>query len=372
MPRKVLLKKVKRIVVKVGTSSVSEKGRLSDKKILKIVNEINILRKGGLEVVLVTSGAITAGCATLNKIRAGLSIPEKQALAAVGQAELINYYRKLFNKKGINIGQILLTDDDVRHRTRFLNARNTFNSLMSLDIVPIVNENDSVVINEIKIGDNDTLSAQVVNIVDAELLVILSDIKGFYWDLNDPEPVKKVKKITAEIYKRGGGTSSSCGTGGMFTKLKAADIIMKSGGMMIIADSTEKNILPRIMAGEEVGTLFIADGGKTLTSRKKWIVSRAAKGRLYLDKGACEAVIHRKKSLLSSGIRKIDGIFKPGDFVELADESENIIAKGIVNYSVSELNQALGLKTDKLKIIFGDKFLNEVVHRDNLVVFHEE
>ncbi len=372
MPRKVLLKKVKRIVVKVGTSSVSEKGSLSEKKILKIVNDISILRKRGLEVVLVTSGAITAGCATLKKDRSGLSIPEKQALAAVGQAELINFYRKLFNKKGINIGQILLTDDDVRHRTRFLNARNTFNTLLALGVLPIVNENDSVVINEIKIGDNDTLSAQVVNIIDAELLIILSDIKGFYWDLSDSEPVKKIKKITSEVYKRGGGSSSSCGTGGMFTKLKAADMILKSGGIMVIADSTEKNILPRIMDGGEIGTIFMADNGKTLPSRKKWIVSRAAKGRLLLDKGACDAVIHRKKSLLSSGIKKIYGIFKPGDFVELIDDLENVIAKGIVNYSNHELAEIIGLKALALKDIYGNKFLNEVVHRDNLVVFHEE
>ena len=368
MPRKSLINKVKKIVVKVGTSTISTDGALSPQKIGKIVSSVSVLKRQGYQIVIVSSGAISAGASTLKKKKDSLSIPEKQAMASVGQAVLINEYRRLFEHEGFSVGQILLTEDDVKHRRRFLNARNTLEKLLELGVVPVVNENDSVVVKEIKFGDNDTLSAHVAGLINADLLVLLSDINGFYLDLSDAEPVEEIHKITDDIMERCGDTGSEYGTGGMITKIRAAEIILRFGEMMIIANGNEKDVLLRIMRGEKVGTIFTGNA-KPLSSRKKWLAARAHKGSIVIDEGAVEALVHKKKSLLASGILSISGPFDMGDIVEITSLSRKRIGKGVVKYNHNELQMIKGKSTREMEKIFGIRFYDEVIHRDDLIMY---
>jgi glutamate 5-kinase len=270
MPRKTLLKGVKRIVVKVGTSSLTDDDVISKHKIERLAADITGLLSRGYQVVLVTSGAISAGAGALHRQRNSLTIPERQALASVGQAILIDEYRHCFQGRGYAVGQILLTEDDVKHRRRFLNARHTMEALLEMKVIPIVNENDTVVVKEIKFGDNDTLSAHVASLVDADLLILLSDIDGFYWSLKDPEPVDEIRKITAEVTERAGGSGSIGGTGGMVTKLRAAEMMMRFGEKLIIANSSTPGILNRIMDGEKLGPCSSATGRSSAAGRNGW------------------------------------------------------------------------------------------------------
>jgi len=368
MPRKNLLKHVKKIVVKIGTSSITDKGRISIKKISGFVDDVDRLIKKGYRLVIVTSGAIATGATTLGRKRDSITIPEKQALASVGQAILINEYRKHFDKKGIKVGQILLTEDDVKNRKRFVNARHTLDTLMEMGVIPIVNENDSVAIEEIKFGDNDTLSAHVACLIDADLLILLSDIDGFYREMDDPEPVEEIYEITDDVIERAGGSGSDHGTGGMLTKIKAADIIIRFGEMMIIANSRVENILGRIMNGDKIGTIFVGKD-KQLKGKKRWISMRNPRGLIVLDAGAVEALRIKKKSLLASGIKSVTGHFEMGDVVELSDESGNKFGKGSVNYNRSELELIKGKRTADIKGILGSKYFDEVVNRNDLVLY---
>ena len=362
------LNDVNRIVVKVGTTSLTDGGQISESKIKLLVDDIASVREKGYEVILVSSGAIAAGAGDLNMKRDCLTIPQKQALAAVGQTLLINEYRKQFAKKGIKVGQMLLTEDDVKNRKRFLNARNTFNALLQMKVLPIVNENDSVVVSEIKIGDNDTLSAHVVSVTDSQLLILLSDVDGFYWDLSNSKPVELINKITNEIMERAGGTGSTLGSGGMLTKIRAADMIIKCGEKMIIARGSERNIIGRIIAGENIGTLFVGDN-KKMPSRKKWLAISKAKGTIIIDDGAYSALTEGKKSLLPSGIAKIEGTFDVGSSVDICDLKGNIIAKGLSNYTDAELGLIKGKSKKEIEKIMGCKYMDEAVHRDNIIVF---
>ena len=368
MPRKDLIKKVKKIVVKIGTSSITDNGTISRKKIIKFVNGVVLLLNRGYQVVIVSSGAIAVGANTLKKKRSGLSIPQKQALAAVGQTELVNEYKKHFLKRGYHIGQILLTEDDVKHRRRYLNARHTLNSLLDLDVIPIINENDTVVVKEIKFGDNDTLSAHVVSLIDAELLILLSDVDGFFEDINDDNPVEEIYEITEQVFDKARGTGSVVGTGGMYTKILAAEIIIRFGEMMIIANGNDKNILSRIMDGENIGTIFIGKD-MPLRSRKKWLTLRRVNGFLTIDDGAVTALQDKKKSLLASGITSVVGDFDMGDTVDIASQNGQLIGKGIVNYNFEESKRIMGKKTADIKKILGSKYFNEVINRDDLIIF---
>ncbi len=368
MPRKTLMKNVKNVVVKVGSSSLTERGRLSVKKISLFVDGVASLIERGCRVTVVSSGAIAAGAAAVKKDRKTLTIPEKQALAAVGQTLLMNEYRKQFRKKGLHVGQILLTEDDVKHRRRFLNARHTLEALLELGIVPIVNENDSVVIKEIKFGDNDTLSAHVASIIDANLLVILSDIDGFYWDLGDSRPLDRVTEITDEVVKRAGGAGSEYGTGGMMTKIEAARMIIQFGEMMVIARGSEESVLQRILDGERIGTVF-AGNRKQLSSKKKWLALVKRKGTLIVDDGAVEALVAGKKSLLAGGIVRVEGSFDMGDIVEIMNGQKKAVGKGVVNYSSSELHKIMGKKSDEIRAILGIDYFNEVINRDDMLIY---
>jgi len=367
MKRIEFLRRTKRIVVKIGSSSITESDSISPVKISKFASDVTGLKKSGYEVAIVTSGAISSGAGVLKINRNNLSIPDKQALAAVGQAVLMDEYRKCFDKLGFNIGQILLTEDDMRSRKRFLNARNALDSLFKMNVIPVINENDTVTVSEIKFGDNDTLSAHVFNLIEADLLILLSDIDGFYNELDDPEPVYEINKITDDIRSRAGGAGTSHGTGGMITKINAAEMIMRFGGMMIIADGNEKNILTKIISGERKGTLFI--GGQTkLNERKKWISMRKPRGNVVIDDGAVRALVAGKKSLLATGVVNINGKFDMGDIVEISDIQNHIIAKGIVNYRSDELEKIRGKKTSDIKNILYGQYFDEVVNRDDLII----
>lgn len=368
MSREEYLKNVKRIVVKVGTSSITQDGILSPDKLERFVNDTHELLRRKYQIVIVSSGAISAGAGSLGRDRRMLTIPKRQAFASVGQVILVNEYSRCFNLKGRRVGQILLTEDDIKNRRRFLNARNAIEALLDMQIVPIVNENDSVVVKEIKFGDNDTLSAHVTCLMDAELLILLSDVDGFYWDMKDPAPLSHVTKITPELLSRAGGEGSIGGTGGMVTKLRAAELVMQFGGKMIIANSSTEGILGRIMDGEELGTIFTAEG-KRLSGRKRWIGIGKPKGRLTLDTGAVQAVISGKKSLLASGITAVDGLFDMGEVVILQNEAGKPIGKGIVNYKSYELDYIKGKTTTEIKkLLGGSAFFDEVINRDDLIM----
>lgn len=369
MPRKELMRDVRRIVVKVGSSSITEVNGISRQKIENLVSDIVTLRESGHIITIVSSGAVSAGAGALKRSRDNITIPEKQALAAVGQSILMNEYRNSFTARGYEAGQILLTEDDINNRRRYLNVRHTFNSLFDFGIIPVVNENDSVATKELKFGDNDILSAHVTNIVEADLLIILSDIDGFYMDLSDPAPVEEICEITDEVRSRAGGAGSVHGTGGMLSKIKAADIIIKSGEMMIIAGGMINGVLKRILDGEKVGTLFNGRNN-TLCSRKRWIAfSTKTRGRIRIDKGAVKALCRDKKSLLSPGIIDVEGDFDSGDVVEIVDESNELIARGIVNYDCYELDIIKGRRSEEIRDLLVSEYFNEVINRDDLIVY---
>ena len=367
MKRSDFFRRTKRIVVKIGSSSITESGTISSLKISKFASDIAELKKMGYEVAVVTSGAISSGAGVLKLSRNNLTIPEKQAFAAVGQAVLMNEYRKCFEKLGYNIGQILLTEDDMRSRKRFLNARNAMDSLFKLNVIPVINENDTVTVSEIKFGDNDTLSAHVFNLIEADLLILLSDIDGFYHELTDPEPVYEIFKITDDIRRRAGGAGTSHGTGGMYTKVNAAEMIMRFGGMMIVADGREPGILSKVMSGERKGTLFAGEKIK-INERKKWISMRKTRGSVTIDDGAVKALLNGKKSLLATGIIDIHGKFDMGDIIDITDKDKKIIAKGIVNYKSEEMFIIKGKKTAEIKSLLNGQFFDEVINRDDMII----
>lgn len=354
--------------MKVGSSSVTDNGIISGKKISAIVSDVAGLIRRGYQVVIVTSGAITSGAGSLGRNVKNLTIPEKQAFAAVGQTILMNEYRNRLSKQGLHAGQILLTEDDVKHRTRFINARHTLETLLHIGIVPIVNENDSVAVTEIKFGDNDMLSAHVAGLINADLLILLSDVDGFYMDLDDPEPVEEIYSITEQIIERAGGTGSDYGTGGMMSKIRAAEIMIRFGEKMIIANAGKKQVLERIMAGEKLGTIFIGKD-KPLLGKKRWLALRKPTGSITIDEGAVKAIRIGKKSLLASGITGITGDFNMGDIVEITESARKKVGKGIVNYSSDELVLIKGKKSGEIKKIIGDNLFQEVINRDDLIVY---
>lgn len=359
----------KRIVVKVGSSLLTEKNRLNLEMMEKIVDQLASLQKKNKEIILVTSGAIASGMGGLNLKRL-TSIPQKQAAAAVGQNLLMGIYERLFKKKGCLVAQILLTSEDIQDRERYLNARNTLLTLLNYKAIPIVNENDTVAVDEIKFGDNDTLSALVASKVEADLLIILTDTKGLY--TTDPQKrgagfIEEVSEITPQLERMASGPGTLRGTGGMITKLRAAKISRSSGVAMVIADGRMRNVIKRILAGERLGTLFLPK--ERLKSRKRWIAFGVAlKGKIRVDEGAEEAISKRGKSLLPSGIIEVKGRFSIGDGVSIIDEEGEEFARGIGSYSSSEIEKIMGKKTQKIEKILGYKDYDEVIHRDNLVI----
>ncbi len=375
--RKIRFEGVKRVVIKIGTTSIThETGLLNLKMIESLAMQVSDLHNRGIDVVLVSSGAIGAGMGKLNLSERPKTIPEKQAAAAVGQGVLVHMYQKCFSEYGKTIAQLLLTKDDISDRDRFLNARNACYSLLDQGVIPIVNENDAVVVDEIKygnkIGDNDTLSALVVSLVDAEMLIILSDIDGLY-SANpkldkDAELVYEVPAITDEILSMCGDSDSKFGTGGMATKIQAATIANASNADLVIANAKVDHVVLRVMNGEPIGTLFMKQD-KIIQARKRWIGygSRTA-GQVYIDQGAIKAVVEQKRSLLPSGIVKVSGEFESGETIEVCDMEGRVYAHGITNYSAESIARIKGLNTSEIQGVLGYKDYDEVIHINNLYV----
>ncbi|MDP0492771.1 MAG: glutamate 5-kinase [Fusobacterium sp. JB021] len=370
MDREILLKNVKRVVIKIGTSTLThENGYLNINKIEKLVRNISHIQNLGYEVIVVSSGAVGAGMGRLNLKERPKTIPEKQAIAAVGQVALIHLYQKLFFEYNKNIAQLLLTGEDLGDRQRFLNARNACFELISKNIIPIINENDSVLTEEIKIGDNDTLSALVSSLIDADLLIILSDIDGLYTadPRKDPEAklISTVEEVTPEIKDMGKGAGSSLGTGGMATKIRAAEITVSKGINMLIANGENPSIIVDVLEGKEVGTLFLANN-KTENSKKHWIKYNSSKhGKIVVDKGAEEA-IKVGKSLLPKGIVRVEGDFIKGEVIAIYSVDKKEIGKGIVNYSSSEINLIKGRHSKDIEKILKYQEYSEVIHSNNI------
>ena len=368
---KALVSNAQKIVVKVGTSTLTHKnGKLNLEQIERLVRQLSDLRNQGKDVVLVSSGAIGAGMGKLNLEERPKTIPEKQAVAAVGQGILLHIYEKIFAEYGQATAQLLLTKADLEHRQRFLNARNTLLTLLKLGVIPIVNENYTVAFEEIKFGDNDTLAALVGTLIDADLVILLTDIDGFYD--GDPRKRKDAKRISvvetidAQVESLAGSVGSKFGSGGMATKITAASIAVNAGIPLMIAHGAESHIIRKLTGGEDVGTLFLPIEMKPHL-RKKWIAFGShVGGRLVVDDGAKDALIHKGKSLLPSGITAVEGDFAAGDVVEIVDGQGREFARGISNYSWMELHKIKGQKSKDICPILGYKDYDEAIHRDNL------
>jgi len=362
----------KRIVVKVGTSSVNHpNGKPNLFQIESLVRQLADLFNQGKEVILVTSGAVGAGAGKLGFQGRPKTIPEKQAAAAVGQGVLMHIYEKFFAEYGVTVGQILLTREDFSDRRRFLNARNALHTLLRFGVIPVINENDTVAVDEIKLGDNDTLSALVAGLVDAEILFLLSDVDGLYTADPRKNPdatlIHEVNEITPDIEKLA-GVAGSMGTGGMITKLQAARIAMHSGVVTVIARSEKKDVLRRIIMGEPDGTVFWPLANK-LENKKQWIAySSTVQGKIFVDKGAANALSKWGKSLLPSGVTGVEGVFELGNTVSIIGPDGVELAKGLVNYSSDELEKIKGAQTRDIARLLGYKDYDEVVHRNNMVL----
>lgn len=371
------LRNVKRIVVKVGSSTLTYgNGHLNLGQLENLIRQLADIHNKGIEVILVTSGAVGAGMGKLGMKERPKTIPKKQAAAAVGQGLLMHMYEKIFAEYGKTTAQILLTREDMNNRVRFLNARNVLFELLGNGVIPVINENDAVVVEEIKFGDNDTLSAIVASIVEAELLILLSDIDGLYDSNPNNNPGAKlisyVDKITEGIEGSAGQAVTKVGTGGMITKIRAAQIAMSSGINMVISNGSEPGVLGSILSGHQVGTLF---KGKSFSmhSKKKWLAfGSKPKGEIIVDDGASAALKSKQSSLLPSGVINAQGSFQEGDVVRIIDKENNEVAKGIVNYSFSEVCLIKGIKSSDIEASLGYKTFDEVIHRDNIVITNEE
>lgn len=367
------LKKCQRIVIKVGTSTLTYKnGQLNLQRIDRLVRQMADLHNQDKEVLLVSSGAIGVGATRMGLKKVPPTMPEKQALAAIGQGALLHIYEKIFAEYGKTVAQVLLTRGDFDERIRYLNATNALLAILNMGVIPIINENDTVVVEEIRFGDNDTLSALVAGVVDADLLIILSDVDGLYNcdpRLNaDACLLSEVDEITEEIEENSRSRGSKFSSGGMYTKLKAARMCMAAGVPMIIANSEENNVITRLMDGEKLGTLFIPREEK-MQARKKWIAfGRLPQGEIIVDDGAKDALLNKGKSLLPSGIVKVKGDFQPGEVVRVITLDEKEIARGLTNYSAEEVRLIAGKNTGSIEKILGHKDYDEVIHRNNLWV----
>lgn len=368
-----LLQKKNRIVVKVGSSTLThETGKLNYHRIERLAMEIADLANQGKEMVLVSSGAVSAGMGPLGLSSRPKTIREKQAVAAVGQGVLMHTYEKMFREYGQNVGQVLLTRMDAQDRKKFMNSRNTLLTMLQMGVIPIINENDVVAIDEFKIGDNDTLSAMVSNFIEADLLIILSDVDGLYTANPQTHPEARIIPVVTEVdkhvYDIAGGAGSSIGTGGMYTKIQAASIATSSGVDMVIASGGEDGVLRRICQGEDVGTWFTAKDSN-LHTKKRWLLSGGkVQGSLIVDGGCRNALVEHGSSLLPVGITAVEGEFHEGDIVNVMYEGL-VIAKGIVNYNSESVEAIKRHKTDDITKILGHEGVyEEVIHRDNLVV----
>ncbi len=374
--RQSYFKAAKRLVVKVGSNVLTADQGLNLPVIYALSRQISLLMENGVEVLLVSSGAMASGQKKIGLAKRPDEIPKRQAMAAVGQPGLMLEYEKAFGVYDIKVAQILLTGDDLNaSRTRYLNARNTINTLLSWNIIPIINENDTVVVDEIKFGDNDNLSAMIAFLMNADFLINLTDIDGLYTGdprkQTDVELIFEVDTIDDRIEKIAGDIPGTLGTGGMLSKIKAAAKTTNAGIPMVIANGLEADILIKLFSGETYGTFFIPVKEK-LSSRKCWIgYNIKPKGTIRIDTGAVKAILKRGKSLLPGGIIAVEGDFDVGDAVELIGGDNSRMAVGLVNYSSSDISKIMGCKTDQIQDCLGQKRYDEVIHRDNLTLLNE-
>ena len=371
--KKQILRRARRVVVKIGSQILSSEGGIEEARLRGLGRELAELHDRKKEIVVVSSGAVAAGMTRLGRKEKPKTIPEKQALAAVGQIKLMALYERLFSKFDKSVAQVLLTHEDLANRQRYINAKHTFQVLLESSIIPIVNENDTVAVEEMKFGDNDHLSALVATLLEADLLVILSDVEGVYD--KDPRAYADARLIPLISEAKGlsqtiaGNSLSTVGTGGIVTKLGAAEKAALAGIPTVIASGMQSGVLGKVFAEEEsCGTLILAEANR-LTSRKHWIAyNLKTAGEIVVDQGAHDAVMQKGKSLLPSGLKEVRGAFGVGECVSCVDFEGREFARGLVNYSAQELNQIKGLHTSGIEKVLGYKAYDEVIHRDDLVV----
>lgn len=361
--------RVKRVVLKVGTSLVSNDKFLLDEASLEIV-AANVIaaRARGIEAVLVTSGAVGAGMGVLGRSSRPKQIVESQACAAMGQSLLMHAYQNVFSRHQVAVAQILLTRTDIADRRRHQNVRRVMTWLLANGVLPIVNENDAVADDELKFGDNDSLSGLVADLVDADLLVLLTDVDGMYDRSGGRKRIPIVTSVNAEIYEQAGGASRESSTGGMVTKVRTAERMAHAGRVTVIASGRSQETMKRILAGEDVGTIFLPSG-KKLDARKRWIADYLAPcGRIVVDAGAALALRRKGGSLLPAGIHAVEGHFGAGTAVSVVDEAGATVGQGLSAYSSREIGRIKGLRSDRIKSTLGYFRGDEVIHRNDLVV----
>ena len=362
--------KFKKIVIKIGSSIlVDYDGKPKKKWLQEFGKDIKNLINKKKQIVIVSSGAIAMGCEYLKINKNGLKVDKSQAVASIGQIELMNFYKKIFDKNKIKISQILLTLDDTEQRRRSLNARRTIDNLLTMGIVPIVNENDTTATTEIKYGDNDRLAARVSQIIGADCLILLSDVDGLYTDNpkknKETKLIKTVEAIDEKIKKYATKAENLYGSGGMKTKIDAAKICQLSGCYMVIANGNYNNPIRKILENKKC-TWFLPRISK-LDARKQWIIgSVAPKGEVIIDQGAIKA-INNGKSLLPAGVKKINGSFEKGDHILVKDQNDNECARGLTSFSSIEINKIKGSHSSKIKNILGYSSRDEIIHKDDLV-----
>ena len=367
--------RARRIVVKVGSSTLTEDGQLHERAFGEIARQVSELCERGYKMVLVSSGAIAVGSRELGWDEVGPSIPQRQAAAAVGQIGLINLYRERFANHGRRVAQVLVTRAGLENRERFLNARHTLNKLFELGVVPIVNENDTVATDEIRFGDNDNLSATVLNLVAGDLLVILTDVDGLFAEAPKPAApasplIEVVEAVTPEVERAARGSSSAFGRGGMTTKLEAARAAARCGAATVLCNGATRDVLLRVTAGEPLGTIFLSHS--RLASRKHWLAFTArTRGEVVIDEGAARALVEQGKSLLAVGITEVRGGFGIGDAVTCVDAGGRELARGLVAYSADEIRRIARLPARRIPQVLGYSNGDEVIHRDDLVVLRD-
>jgi glutamate 5-kinase len=365
----------KRVVVKFGTSVLSAgTDRLNRPRMVELMRQIAAVRAAGCEPVLVSSGAVLAGWEQLGFPPRRRNIPDKQLLAAVGQGRLMHLYAQLADLYGLHVAQTLLTRDDLRDRRRYLNARDTLNLCIERGVLPIVNENDVVAIDEIRVGDNDNLSALVCGLLEADLLLICSDIRGLYTADPRVQPdarlIEEVQSIDAHVWEAAGAAGSHRGTGGMVTKLQAAELATNAGADVIIAAGDAPDVIVRAVAGEAVGTVFRAKTSR-VEARKRWLLAETVRGsRVVIDEGAAHALLHQGRSLLAAGIKAVEGTFARGQTIRIFTTDGRELARGITQYNAQALGEIKGRRSSEIQDILGYLYRPEVVHRNDLVLLN--
>jgi len=371
--RRNIIKDVKRVVIKIGSSALTTEDGLNINVINSLSHDISsLMKKRGLEIILVSSGAISSGMRKIGLSQRPQSISQQQAVAAIGQGSLILSYENAFKNYGQTVAQILVTRDDLTNRRRYLNTRNTLFTLLNWKIVPIINENDTVVVDEIKFGDNDNLSAMMANLAEADLVINLTNIDGLFNDdprLNkDARLIPLVTKITGKIEKNASSIPGALGKGGMGSKVKSAKDISICGIPTIIANGLKKNIIQAIFDGKEEGTLFLPQD-VPMGRRKHWIAfTKSPKGKIMVDSGAAKALLENGKSLLPSGIIAVYGKFSLGNSVIVINREEKKLAVGLVNYRSNDIEKIMGHKSSDIEKHLGYRHYDEVIHKDNLVI----